>query len=153
MGFSAGSVGKESACDEGDTGNKSSIPELGSFSLEEKMAPHSSIVAWKIPWMEETGGLQSMGLQRVRHDWAHAHTHTHTHTHTQLIYNIVLVSGPQHNDSIIQLPYFKNTSVPTWPEMFRKELEFWYLQRLQISTLHLPESRVTAGKGSFCLCC
>ena len=34
------------------------------------MAPHSSTLAWKIPWTEEPGGLQSMGLQRVRHDWA-----------------------------------------------------------------------------------
>jgi len=34
------------------------------------MAPHSSTLAWKIPWMEEPGRLQSMGLQRVRHDWA-----------------------------------------------------------------------------------
>ena len=34
------------------------------------MAPHSSTLAWKIPWMEEPGGLQSMGLRRVRHDWA-----------------------------------------------------------------------------------
>ena len=32
------------------------------------MATHSSILAWKIPWTEEPGGLQSMGLQRVRHD-------------------------------------------------------------------------------------
>jgi len=32
------------------------------------MAPHSSILAWKIPWMEETGGLQSMESQRVGHD-------------------------------------------------------------------------------------
>ena len=32
------------------------------------MAPHSSTVAWKIPWMEEPGRLQSMGLLRVRHD-------------------------------------------------------------------------------------
>ena len=34
------------------------------------MAPHSSALAWKIPWMEEPGGLQSMGLRRVWHDWA-----------------------------------------------------------------------------------
>ena len=34
------------------------------------MAPHSSTLAWKIPWMEEPGGLQSMGLWRVGHDWA-----------------------------------------------------------------------------------
>ena len=34
------------------------------------MAPHSSTLAWKIPWTEEPGGLQSMGLQRIGHDWA-----------------------------------------------------------------------------------
>ena len=34
------------------------------------MAPHSSTLTWKIPWMEEPGGLQSMGSQRVRHGWA-----------------------------------------------------------------------------------
>ena len=38
--------------------------------LEKGMAPHSSILAWRIPWTEEPGGLQSMGLQRVGHDWA-----------------------------------------------------------------------------------
>ena len=38
--------------------------------LEEEMAMHSSILAWKIPWTEESGGLQSMGLQRVGHDWS-----------------------------------------------------------------------------------
>ena len=38
------------------------------------MATHSSIVAWKISWTEEPDGLQSMGSQRVRHDWA---TDTH----------------------------------------------------------------------------
>ena len=37
-------------------------------ALEEGMATHSRIVAWRIPWTEEPGGLQSMGLQRVRHD-------------------------------------------------------------------------------------
>ena len=36
--------------------------------LEKEMATHSSILAWKIPWMEELGGLQSMGSQRVRRD-------------------------------------------------------------------------------------
>ena len=35
--------------------------------LEKEMATHSSTLAWKIPWMEEPGGLQSMGVQRVRH--------------------------------------------------------------------------------------
>ena len=46
--------------------------------LEEEMAPHSSTLAWKIPWMEEPGRLQSMGSQRVRHDWAERlHFHFH----------------------------------------------------------------------------
>ena len=38
--------------------------------LEKEMAIHSSILAWKIPWMEDPGRLQSMGSQRVGHDWA-----------------------------------------------------------------------------------
>ena len=37
-------------------------------SLEKEIATHSSILAWKIPWTEELGGLQSMGSQRVRHN-------------------------------------------------------------------------------------
>ena len=38
------------------------------YYLEKAMAPHSSTLAWKIPWTEEPGRLQSMGLLRVRHD-------------------------------------------------------------------------------------
>ena len=45
------------------------------FSLEKEMATHCSILAWRIPWTEKPGGLQSMGLQRVRHDWV---TNTNT---------------------------------------------------------------------------
>ena len=43
---------------------------------ETGMATHSSILAWRIPWTEEPGGLQSVGLQRVGHDWATKHKHT-----------------------------------------------------------------------------
>ena len=80
--------------------------------LEKEMATHSSFPAWKTPWTEEPGGLHSMGLKRVRRDWAHRHmliviglqqsskppfclsfsrllwlfgvfcSYTHTHTHT-----------------------------------------------------------------------
>ena len=49
--------------------------------LEKGMATHSSILAWRIPWTEEPGGLQSMGSQRVGHDWP-INTHIHTHTHS-----------------------------------------------------------------------
>ena len=40
------------------------------FFMERATAPHSSTLAWKIPWTEEPGGLQSVGLRRVGHDWA-----------------------------------------------------------------------------------
>ena len=44
-------------------------PSLGKEDpIEEEMATHPSVLAWKIPWTEEPGGLQSMGLQRVGHD-------------------------------------------------------------------------------------
>ena len=42
----------------------------GEDPLEEGMATHSSVLAWRIPWTEEPGGLQSTGSQRVRHDRA-----------------------------------------------------------------------------------
>ena len=46
--------------------------------LEEGMATHCSALAWRIPWKEEPGGLQSLGSQRVRHNRVTKHTHTHT---------------------------------------------------------------------------
>ena len=60
---------------EGDAKDDGSIPGSGR-SLEQKMAAQASILAWKIPWTEEPGGLQSMGAQRVRHKWAHTQQQT-----------------------------------------------------------------------------
>ena len=63
-----GSDGKESACNVGDF-QETQVPSLGQADpLEEEMATHSCILAWKIPWTEEPGRLQFMGAQRVRHD-------------------------------------------------------------------------------------
>ena len=64
QGASLGLDGKGSAYNAGDPG---SIPGLEDL-LEKAMATHSSILAWKIPWMDEPGGLQSVGSQRVRDD-------------------------------------------------------------------------------------
>ena len=50
-------------------------------ALGKGKATHSSILAWRIPWTEEPGGLQSMESQRVGHD-SDSQKHTHTHTHT-----------------------------------------------------------------------
>ena len=60
---------------------KNHLPMLGmwvqslglEYPLEEEMATYSSILAWRIPWTEEPGGLQSMGPQRVERDWVTKH--------------------------------------------------------------------------------
>ena len=49
--------------------NAGNIREAGSVPLEEGMATHPSILAWKIPWPEEPGGLQPTGSQVAGHDW------------------------------------------------------------------------------------
>ena len=64
LSFPGGSDGKASVYN-AETRVQSLGPE---DLLEKEMATHSSILAWKIPWTEEPGGLQSMGSQRVRHD-------------------------------------------------------------------------------------
>ena len=61
------------------------------------MATHSSVLAWRIPWTEEPGGLQSLGSQRVRHDWASKH--------------------PQHRPqelAFIPLPHSGTSGTPPW---------------------------------------
>ena len=58
--------------------------------LEKEMATHSSILAWEIPWTEEPVGLQSRGLQRVRHDLATKQQQMVTHRN---IYTCVSVQG------------------------------------------------------------
>jgi len=62
--FPGSSESKESACNAGDTGL---IPGSGRYPGAGN-ATHFSILAWKIPWMEEPDRLQSMGLHRVKHD-------------------------------------------------------------------------------------
>ena len=63
-GFPCSSVGKESTAVQ-----ETQVQSLGwEDPLEKEMATHSTILAWKISWMEEPGGLQSMGSQRVGHD-------------------------------------------------------------------------------------
>ena len=63
-GFPGGSGGKESACSAGDRG----LISASGRSLEQGMAIHSSVLAWRIPWTEEPGSLLSVGSQRVGRD-------------------------------------------------------------------------------------
>ena len=62
-----GASGKEPTANAGDIRDAGSIPRSGR-SLEEGMATHSSILACRIPWTKEPGGLQSIWSQRVKHD-------------------------------------------------------------------------------------
>ena len=63
LSFPGGLDSEESACNAGDQ-----VQSLGQKDpLEKGMATHSSILAWRIPWTDEPGGLQSMGLQSVGH--------------------------------------------------------------------------------------
>ena len=65
--------------------------------LVEKMATHSSIVAWKIPWIEEPGRPQSMGPQRVRHDLGTEHVYkwqiAQMSTNSRMVSSILHVSN------------------------------------------------------------
>ena len=74
-GFPGSSVVKNLPTNAGDTRDPGSTL-VGEDSLEEEMATHSSILAWKIPWTEEPGRLQSIGLQRFGHNRAQ-NTNTH----------------------------------------------------------------------------
>ena len=55
-----------------------------SLTLQKEMATHSIILAWAIPWAEETSWLQSIGLQELD-TTEHIHVHTHTHTHARTL--------------------------------------------------------------------
>ena len=65
-GLPTSSDGKGSACNSGEL----NLIPCQEYSLEKKMATHSSILAWEIPWMEGPGGPRSMHLQRVGRDLA-----------------------------------------------------------------------------------
>ena len=67
LGFPSGSVCKESTCNAGEAGRCEFNPSVGKIPWRRAWQP-TSILAWRIPWREEPGGLQSMGSERVRHN-------------------------------------------------------------------------------------
>ena len=64
-GFSDGSVGKESSCSVGDTGDMGSIPGLGRSPWRRQRQTHSSILAWKIPWTEEPKAVHGVARSQT----------------------------------------------------------------------------------------
>ena len=68
QGFPGGASGNEPTC-QCRRRKEAPVQSLGlEDPLEKVTATHSTVLAWRIPWMEEPGGLQTMGLQRVRHE-------------------------------------------------------------------------------------
>ena len=75
--FPGGTSGKESACQFRRPKSRRFDPWVRKIPRRRKMAAHSNTLAWRIPWIEEPGRLQSIGWQKARHDWsvlAHMHT-------------------------------------------------------------------------------
>ena len=69
-GFPGGSDSKESACNNLPATQETQFQSLGrEDSLEKGMSTHSSILVWRIPWTEEPGRPQSVGLYRAGHNW------------------------------------------------------------------------------------
>ena len=101
--FPGGSVVKQFACNAG-TWAKS----LGQEDpLERGTATHSKILAWRMSWTEEPGRLQSMGSQRIKHDWAvNTHSYAHTHTHTLVIVYILVLAYYMYYISYISYLHF-----------------------------------------------
>ena len=85
-GFPSGGSGKECTCQCRRCKKEMQFPYLGwGDPLEKGKATYSSILAWRIPWTEEPGELQSMGLQRNRQNWSNL---AHMHIYILYILNI-----------------------------------------------------------------
>ena len=120
--------------------------------LEKGMATYSSILAWRIPWTEEPGGLQSMGLQRVGHDWATFtfnsvlfwYTSVHTSYYTYIFIHIVTVVQLLSRVWFFVTPWTVARQAPLFMELSRQE--YW-------SGLPFPSPGDLPNPGISCVCC
>ena len=118
----------------------SSVPGMGR-SLEEEMATHSSIFAWRIPWTEKPGGLQSMGSQRVRHDWV-----INTSTNNQAFWMNILLNlikkrkgtGFRAKDSDVEMSFSTRNN--------QKILENWKNPDLKLETYKMIQEHLVKSK-------
>ena len=103
-GFPAHSVVKDSTCNAGDF-QETWAQSLGwEDSLKKEMANHSNILAWRIPWTKEPGRLQSMGLQRVGHDWATRQQQQHWFWHVNInLYQLITPLTPCHLSILVTM--------------------------------------------------
>ena len=107
--FPGGLDVKVSACNAGDLGQED--------PLEKEMTTHSSTLAWKIPWAEEPGWLQFMGLQRVGHDWVTSFSY-----HPFSSFNLWIHCLPSNS-----------VSPPWWPMAKQSQSSLWLALNLMVS--------------------
>ena len=96
--------------------------------LKKGMATHSCILAWRIPWTEEFGGLQSMRSQRVRHDWATKHTYIYRFS----LWNQTILNTNVTNSTHTQITVH-DSQIPTIPPEALK----WIFQNMQDKSILL----------------
>ena len=92
--------------------------------LEEEMTTHSNILAWEIPWTEEHNGLQSMGLQRVRHDWVTEHAHTSWHIYCMCVVWSCYAPSLENKCPVSQM-FTLFTSVSLAPHLTHDRYTWW----------------------------
>ena len=109
--------------------------------LEKEIATHSSILAWRIPWMEEPGGLQSTGSQRVGHDWA-----------TSLHFTLLLILLTPH-ESCIKWAHFQvkgdhkflgDQNMPFW------NASLWHKGYLELETIEKQQTPQVSALLTIC---
>ena len=102
------------------------------WETEKPMAPHSSTLAWKIPWTEEPGRLKSMGLHRVGHDWRDSAAAAAT---KKSIYIYMLLYDWALIESILTLKYF-NLLVYKFNEKMEKWRYYWTFNQIAYLKRH-----------------
>ena len=117
--------------------------------LEKEMATCSSTLAWKIPWMEEPGRLQSMGSKRVGHDWASSLSNIYVFLMLLIVSSLRVLS--QTNSFILKKIPVKliGTTEVKWKGRFKKQLKLfvvdtdWEKQRKSLEIAHRWWRRVS----------
>ena len=102
------------------------------------MATHSSILAWKILWTEEQGGLQSMGSQKVWHDWVIKHTHGPLRQNSEILQHVKNLSFRFISQLVCEVVHEEVSDVV---EYWDSKGPKWWIDKWQKGLGHLPSTR------------
>ena len=111
--------------------------------LEKRMAAHSRILAWRIPWTEEPGGLRSIGSQRVGHDWSNL---AYTRAHTGNPQNSVSSLDLSFNSKLVYLVDISSSSL----NVFSRKIEC-YMWKTEL-LIPMNTSSISSSQSISCCC-